>query len=174
MYNEANPVREKSNDDYVLPRPLKRGDHVLIFDINKKGILASDPDENGFVFVQSGIMKTKVNISKLRLMEPERTAPQTQSKKISTKNVKSKLERKVQMELDIRGKNSDDGIYELGMFLDNAVLSGVGLVTVIHGKGTGILRSAVHKYLKGHPSVKSFRLGVYGEGEDGVTIVELK
>ena len=78
------------------------------------------------------------------------------------------------MDIDIRGKNVDEGIHEVGMFIDNAVLSSLGMITIIHGKGTGILRSGIHKYLKTHPSVKSFRLGVYGEGEDGVTIVELK
>ena len=171
MYVEANPVRE-NNNVYQLPRPLKRGDSVLIFDIDKKGILASEPDNNGFVFVQAGIMKTKVNISKLRLIDAEKVT--YQSKKVSTRNVKSKIDRKIQLELDIRGHNVDEGLHELGMFIDNAVLSGVGLVTVIHGKGTGILRNAVHGYLKSHPSVKNYRIGVYGEGEDGVTIVELK
>ena len=171
MYVEANPVRE-NNNVYQLPRPLKRGDSVLIFDIDKKGILASEPDNNGFVFVQAGIMKTKVNISKLRLIDAEKVT--YQSKKVSTRNIKSKIDRKIQLELDIRGHNVDEGLHELGMFIDNAVLSGVGLVTVIHGKGTGILRNAVHGYLKSHPSVKNYRIGVYGEGEDGVTIVELK
>ena len=117
-------------------------------------------------------MKTKVNISKLRLIDAEKVT--YQSKKVSTRNIKSKIDRKIQLELDIRGHNVDEGLHELGMFIDNAVLSGVGLVTVIHGKGTGILRNAVHGYLKSHPSVKNYRIGVYGEGEDGVTIVELK
>ena len=78
------------------------------------------------------------------------------------------------MELVIRGCACDDGIYQLDSFLDSAVMSNISTVTIIHGKGTGLLRKAVHKRLKEHPSVKSFRLGVYGEGEDGVTIVELK
>ena len=78
------------------------------------------------------------------------------------------------MELDIRGMAADEGVYEMESFIDSAVMSNVGVVTIIHGKGTGILRSAVHKRLKELKSVKSFRLGVYGEGESGVTIVELK
>ena len=78
------------------------------------------------------------------------------------------------LELDIRGCSSDEGIHQLESFIDNAVMSNIGTVTIIHGKGTGVLRSAIQKRLKEMPSVKSFRYGVYGEGEDGVTIVELK
>lgn len=165
-------MRKREQKEYKLPRPLKRGDHVLIFDIDKKGILASDPDSNGNVFVQAGIMKTKVNISKLRLIEAEKLS--YQNKKLSSKGVRGKLERSTAMELDIRGHAVDEGIHELDSFLDNAVLTGAGIVTVIHGKGTGVLRQGIHRHLKTHPSVKTFRLGLYGEGEDGVTIIELK
>ena len=124
------------------------------------------------VFVQSGIMKTKISVKKLRLIEPEKVT--YKNKKISTKGVRGKMERSSSMELDIRGYAVVDGVHELDMFIDNAVLSGAGIITVIHGKGTGILRQGIHKRLKSHPSVKSFRLGLFGEGEDGVTIVELK
>ncbi len=172
MFDEANPVMKREYKEYKLPRPLKRGDHVLIFDIDKKGILASDPDSNGNVFVQAGIMKTKVNISKLRLIEAEKVS--YQNKKISRKDVRGKLERSTSMELDIRGHAVDEGIHEVDMFIDNAVLTGAGMITIIHGKGTGILRQGIQKHLKTHPSVKSFRAGLYGEGEDGVTIIELK
>lgn len=172
MYDTANPVQNKEHKEYKLPRPLKRGDHVLIFDIDKKGILASDPDSNGNVFVQAGIMKTKVNINKLRLLEPEKIT--MQNKKISTKNVRGKMQRTPSLELDIRGCAVDEGIHELDMFIDNAVLTGAGIITVIHGKGTGVLRQGIQNHLKKHPSVKSFRSGVFGEGEDGVTVIELK
>lgn len=172
MYDTANPVQNKEHKEYKLPRPLKRGDHVLIFDIDKKGILASDPDSNGNVFVQAGIMKTKVNVNKLRLLEPEKIT--MQNKKISTKNVRGKMQRTPSLELDIRGCAVDEGIHELDMFIDNAVLTGAGIITVIHGKGTGVLRQGIQNHLKKHPSVKSFRSGVFGEGEDGVTVIELK
>lgn len=172
MYDTANPVQNKEHKEYKLPRPLKRGDHVLIFDIDKKGILASDPDSNGNVFVQAGIMKTKVNVNKLRLLEPEKVT--MQNKKISTKNVRGKMQRTPSLELDIRGCAVDEGIHELDMFIDNAVLTGAGIITVIHGKGTGVLRQGIQNHLKKHPSVKSFRSGVFGEGEDGVTVIELK
>ncbi len=172
MYDTANPVQNKEHKEYKLPRPLKRGDHVLIFDIDKKGILASDPDSNGNVFVQAGIMKTKVNVNKLRLLEPEKVT--MQNKKVSTKNVRGKMQRTPSLELDIRGCAVDEGIHELDMFIDNAVLTGAGIITVIHGKGTGVLRQGIQNHLKNHPSVKSFRSGVFGEGEDGVTVIELK
>lgn len=173
MYKQANPVIKKEND-YKLPRPLKRGDTVYITDIDKNGIVAGEVDGSGNVFVQTGIMKTKINISKLRLVEQQKSSNTTKNKGISKKGVQSKVTRKVELELDIRGKAADEGVFELQRFIDGAVMSGVGLITVIHGKGTGILRNAVHAELRRNSSVKSFRLGVYGEGEDGVTIVELK
>lgn len=117
-------------------------------------------------------MKTKVNVGKLRLLEPEKVT--VQSKKISTKDVRGKMQRSSSMELDIRGCAVDEGVHELDMFIDNAVLTGVKVLTIIHGKGTGILRKGIQQHLKGHPSVRDFRSGVFGEGEDGVTIVELK
>ena len=78
------------------------------------------------------------------------------------------------MELDIRGKSADEGVYEMEAFIDSAVLSGLNMVTIIHGKGTGVLRAAIQQRLKSMKNVKSFRSGLYGEGENGVTIVELK
>lgn len=173
MYNEANPVHKKSNDTYKLPRPLKRGDHVLIVDIDKKGILAGDPDSSGNVFVQYGVMKTKVAVNRLRLVE-EQPKSQPKPKGVSKQGVTSKIERRSSLELDIRGHAVDEGVHELDAFIDNAVLCNAGIVTIIHGKGTGVLRNGIRAHLKRHPSVKSFRPGVFGEGEDGVTVVELK
>lgn len=172
MYDTANPLEEKSDDGYRLPRKLKKGDTVLVKDIDKKGSLCSDPDENGNVYVQIGIMKTKVSVLQLKLVEEQKVT--YKSKPVSTRNIKSKMERKGSMELDIRGKSADEGVYEMEAFIDSAILSGLSMVTVIHGKGTGILRAAIHQRLKTMKQVKSFRSGLYGEGENGVTIVELK
>lgn len=172
MFDTANPITYAETKEYVPPRPFKRGDNVVIVGVNKKGILAGDPDSSGMVYVQSGIMKTKISIKKLRLVEPEKVT--YQNKKVSTKDVRGKMERSSSLELDIRGSAVDEGIHEVDMFLDNAVLAGAGIVTIIHGKGTGTLRQGIHRHLKSHPSVKSFRLGRFGEGEDGVTVVELK
>ena len=174
MYDKANPVEKRDlNKDYVLPRKLKRGDTVYVVDLDKKGIISGEPDGSEFVFVQMGVMKTKMKVSRLRLVEAEKVTYGNKSvRKIG--KVGGKIERRGTMELDIRGCACDDGIYQLDSFLDSSVMSNISTVTIIHGKGTGLLRKAVHKRLKEHPSVKSFRLGVYGEGEDGVTIVELK
>lgn len=179
LYLEANPVSESMNDNYVLPRPLKKGDSVLIVDTNRKGILVSPPDSKGMCFVQVGVMKTKIDASKLRLIEKTNTMtankqPKKPKSYVSTAGVENRMTRKVRTELDIRGYAVDDGLYALDDFLDSAVMSGISMVTIIHGKGTGVLKNAVRNHLKHHPHVKSSRKGVYGEGEDGVTVVELK
>lgn len=174
MYDMANPVDNRDpNADYVLPRKLRRGDTVYVVDLQRKGIVSGEPDGSDFVFVQMGVMKTKMNISRLRLEEPEKVEFRNKSvKKVGRVGVKA--ERRGKMELDIRGCACDDGVYQLDSFIDRAVMSNISTVTIIHGKGTGLLRSAVHQRLKSHPSVKTFRLGLFGEGEDGVTIAELK
>ncbi|MBR6983728.1 MAG: endonuclease MutS2 [Ruminococcus sp.] len=177
MYDTANPVQgQDPNEGYVLPRKLRRGDTVYVVDLQRKGIISGDPDGSDFVFVQMGVMKTKMNISRLRLEEPQKVTYGNKSVKRNNKmnKVGVKAERRGKMELDIRGCACDDGVYQLDSFIDQAVMSNISMITIIHGKGTGLLRKAVHQRLKNHPSVKSFRLGVFGEGEDGVTIAELK
>ncbi len=177
MYDTANPVdKHDPNADYVLPRKLKRGDTVYVVDLQRKGIISGDPDGSDFVFVQMGVMKTKMNISRLRLEETPKVTVGGKSAKPNRRmnKVGVKAERRGKMELDIRGSACDDGIYQLDAFIDQAVMSNISTITIIHGKGTGLLRQAVHKRLKSHPSVKTFRLGLFGEGEDGVTIAELK
>lgn len=170
LYDMANPVTERKNTDYVLPRPLKKGDVVLIFDIDKKGTVLQEPDASGNVLVQAGIIKTRVPISNLRLLKEK--AVQFQGK--TTRNVRSNAERKVTTEVDLRGETVEEALMDLDMFIDNAVMSGIHQINIIHGKGTGALRKAVQQRLKNHPSVRTYRLGVYGEGESGVTIAELK
>ena len=177
MYDAANPVEKRDpNEGYVLPRKLKRGDTVYVVDLQRKGIISGEPDGSDFVYVQMGVMKTKMNISRLRLEEPEKVTyggkPVKNGRKMNKIGVKA--ERRGKMELDIRGCACDDGVYQLDQFIDQAVMSNISMITIIHGKGTGLLRQAVHRRLKNHPSVKSYRLGVYGEGEDGVTVAELK
>lgn len=169
----ADPV-EKTSSKYKLPRPLKIGDNVLIADIDKNAVVLSLPDKSGSCFVQAGIIKTKVSVDNLRLLESEKNVITESFKERSVKGVESRALRKVSTELDIRGMASDEGIIELDNFIDGALLSGVETITVIHGKGTGVLKNAVRTHLKTHRSVKSFRRGMYGEGEDGVTVITLK
>ena len=175
MYDAANPVEGSDpNEGYVLPRKLRRGDTVYIVDLQRKGIVSGDPDGSDSVFVQMGVMKTKMNISRLRLEEPEKVTYKKQPVRKNTGRVGVKAERRGKMELDIRGCACDEGVYQLDAFIDQAVMSNISTIYVIHGKGTGLLRNAIRARLKNHPSVKNFRPGVYGEGEDGVTVAELK
>jgi len=176
MENIADPVEERKNTGYVLPRPLKAGDNVLLVDIDKKAVVITPPDNNGQVYVQAGIIKTRVDVSTLKLIE-DKTSNTGDKRKIapkSTYGVESRATRAFSTELDIRGHAVDEGLMELDNFLDSAVMSGIEVVTVIHGKGTGALKNAVRQHLKTHRGVKEFRRGVYGEGEDGVTVVTLK
>ena len=167
----ADPVAERKQEDYTLPRPLKEGDNVLIYDIDKKGVVLAPADSSGRVLVQAGIIKTKVPVQNLRLLRE--TAPAV-LKRSGVRTVRSKATAPVQTQVDLRGMTVIDALITLDQFIDAALLSGVNLITIIHGKGTGALRSAVHQHLKAHPSIRTFRLGVYGEGETGVTIAELK
>lgn len=171
LYDLANPVSErKNNKDYVLPRPLKIGDTVLIFDIDKQGTVLTLPDSSGNVMVQAGIIKTRVSLSNLRLLDKK----PVQFTGKTSRTVRSKAERTVKTEIDLRGMTVEEALLDLDLFIDNAVLTGVNVINIIHGKGTGALRAAVQQHLKKHKSIRTFRLGVYGEGESGVTIAELK
>ncbi len=178
MYDTANPVSQHSlNERYVLPRPLKKGDTVLIVDIDKEGTVMQDPDKSGTVLVQAGIIKTKAKIENLRLIEKKKVqfnGSNVRKQRGSVSRSVNVSGRRAPTECDLRGMTTDEAIFVLDAFLDNCVLTHVNQATIIHGRGTGALRMAVQKHLKEVKCVKSFRLGVYGEGEDGVTIVELK
>lgn len=171
----ADPVTKKNTVGIVHNRPLRRGDTVRLIEMNRDGTLLSAPDGQGYITVQAGILKTKVHQSEVRLID-------TKDKRITVNNtgyarrggVDSKAARQIKTELDLRGMAADEAILEVDRFIDGCVLSGVETVRIIHGKGTGVLRAAIQRHLKGHRNVKSFRLGVYGEGESGVTVAELK
>ena len=171
----ADPVNQKQQEHYVLPRPLKVGDTVLIFDIDKKGTVLELPEGNSdTVLVQAGIIKTRVPVSNLRLVQGE--AEKTKRRPGSgTRRVSGKPQAApVVTELDLRGQTADEAIMNVDRCIDSALLSGITLITFIHGKGTGVLRKAVQDHLKHHPNIRSYRLGTFGEGEAGVTIAELK
>ena len=167
----ADPVRERPKDHYVLPRPLRAGDTVLIVDIDKKGVVLEPPGNSGQVYVQAGVIKTRVAVENLRLIDEKPPAPPPAR---SRRGVESRALRTADAEIDLRGKMVDEALLELDRFLDSALLGGLETVTIIHGKGTGALRAAVQQHLRTHRSVAEFRRGVYGEGEDGVTIARLK
>lgn len=175
--NAIDPVRERRADGYVLPRPLQAGDTVLLVDIDKKATVLAPVDSSGNVEVQAGIIRTRVPLSNLRLVKDKGSAAgigRAGAGRSRTHGLESRASRAVKTEIDLRGQTTEEALLEVDRFLDDAVMAGLEQVTVIHGKGTGALRAAVQQHLKGHPSVKSFRLGTYGEGETGVTVVELK
>ena len=175
MEDAIDPVTRRRQEGYTLPRPLRTGDEVLIVDIDKKGIVLREPDAGGQVEVQAGIIKTRVPLLNLRLLDGNgKPAPKQQPKRSGERTTPSRINRSAEIEIDLRGMMTEEGILEADRFIDNAVLMGLERVTLIHGKGTGALRAAIHQHLRTHPSVKSYRLGAYGEGEAGVTIVELK
>ena len=168
----SDPVREKrADEDYVLPRPLQVGDNVLIYDIDKAATVLELPKTGDQVLVQAGIIKTRVPMKNLRLTDKK----QKEKKPGGHRNVtKTAPDSTVRNELDVRGMNLEEALMEVDAFIDHALLRNLNMLTIIHGKGTGVLRSGIQQHLKRHKAVKSFRLGVYGEGESGVTIVELK
>lgn len=175
MQDDANPVVQRHIDSYVLPRPLKAGDTVMLADTRKEGVLMTVPNMSGTCYVQVGMMKIKTNQKNLRLVEnKKKQQPQKPVGGSVKKQVTSNMNRRGGMELDIRGMMSDEGVLEVERFIDGAQLSGISTVVIIHGKGTGALRAAVQQSLKTNPAVKSYRQGAYGEGEAGVTVVELK
>ena len=173
MENKADPVERKKDENYKLPRNLKKGDSVLIADIDKKAVVIEEP-KNGEALVQAGVIKTRVSIKNLRLIEENAGSKNKPQKGSLKRNVKSNADVKAVTDIDLRGLTAQEAVMELDMALDSAVLSGIHQVTIIHGKGTGVLRTEVHKYLKRCKYVKTYRLGVFGEGESGVTIAELK
>lgn len=160
--------------------PLERvtlGQEVLIAELDKLGVVTALPDRDGMVEVRAGILKTKVPLSGLCAAQPQPKAPQ---KKYQPRRAPSggtspdKVTRTAGMEINLIGMTVEEALHEADKFIDNAVMSGLTTVYLIHGKGTGALRKGIHEHLRHHKSVRSFRLGVYGEGEAGVTVAELK
>lgn len=160
--------RSKSNANI---NTLKPGASVLIIDLNDKGTVVSINKRDETAVVQMGIMKTVSKISNLVVLEDE---TRKNIEKFIPKHTGDKEIRAVKTEIDLRGMNLEEAIDEVDNFLDRSVMCGLTSVTLIHGKGTGVLRSGIQTMLKKHPHVKSFRSGRFGEGENGVTVVELR
>lgn len=177
IHDAANPITERENISYTLPRPLKPGDTVLIVDIDKEGTVLQAPDKSGNVLVQAGIIRSRVKIGNLRLLDKKKVQFNGTNVRTGKGSVKKSINvsgRSASMECDLRGMTVDEALLTLDSFIDNAILTHVHQITIIHGKGTGTLRAAVQAHLKQHKAIRTFRLGVYGEGEAGVTVAELK
>ena len=161
----------------TVPTSLKPGDTVLLVNLNAKATVLTAPDAKGECTVQAGALKLKANMADMRTARPDKPEkpkgrqPAKGNGGGTTINVGP---RAVQTECDVRGMNLEEAIAEVDAFLDSALINKLGQVYIIHGKGTGILRNGIQQHLKRYGAVKSFRLGKYGEGEDGVTVVTLK
>ena len=150
---------------------MKKGDNVLIFDIDKKGIILDIDETAQNALVQAGIVKMRVEFSNLRLLKEDTVKKPIRK---STRTVKTDVSRTASTEVDVRGQTAMEAIMSVDNAIDSAILMNLNTLTIIHGKGTGVLRKEIQAHLKKHPSIRSYRLGTYGEGDAGVTIAELK
>ena len=157
----------------LTAKDISLGDAVKVLSMNLKGTVSSRPDNKGFLFVQMGIIRSKVHISDLELIdEAEITTPTMQ--RTGAGKIRMSKAAHVSTEINLLGKTVDEAVAELDKYLDDAYIAHLKSVRIVHGKGTGALRKGVHNYLKRQKHVESFRLGEFGEGDAGVTIVEFK
>lgn len=164
-----NELADNWDYDYKLPRNPVPGDRIVIKGIGEGEVLEF---KNNNVFVKSGLLKTRVKLSDIMILDkPKKKPVKTQHNVYRTS---SRADADVKTEIDMRGETVDEALSELGLFIDRCVLNNIEEIRIIHGKGTGALRGAVTDYLKTHPNVSEYRLGRYGEGENGVTIAKLK
>ena len=166
--SKPKPARE-----FVPLKEVQIGQEVLIADLNQLATVTARPDRNGMVEVRAGIMKTKVPLSGLCVPDKMDKRPAREPRRSSTR-VQLDKSRKASMEINLLGYTVDEALAEVDKFLDSGMLRGQQTLYIIHGNGTGALRTAIQKHLRTHKAVKSFRPGRYGEGENGVTVVELK
>ncbi len=161
-------LAENWDYDYKLPRMPKEGDAVIIRGIGEGEVIEVKDDK---VLVKSGLLKTRVKLSDIMLSEKKKKEIK---KTRSVYRTSSRADDDVRSELDLRGMNTEEALSSLGIFIDKCVLNGIGEIRIIHGKGLGVLKKAVSEELRNHPNIAEYRLGRYGEGEDGVTIAKLK
>lgn len=170
MEDLINPAELAQNwdYDYKLPREPVAGDRVII-----KGIGEGEVVEVGSkLLVKSGLIKTRVKLSDIMIMDKPKEEPKPVRHNVY--RTSSRADADVKTEIDLRGETVDEALGELGLFIDRCVINSIEEIRIIHGKGTGALRSAVTDYLRTHPNIAEYRLGKYGEGETGVTIAKLK
>ncbi len=172
----TNPIVSQVDPDepYELPRQLQVGDEVLVVDMGKTATVTALADKKGEIEVTAGIIKLRTPLSNLRLQE-KKQAPQKASRAMPKKTESEfHVAGGQRNECDLRGMNVEEGILELERHIDRCMRQGLDELTVIHGKGTGVLRKGIQDFLRKNKYVKSYRLGTYGEGESGVTVVTLK
>ena len=165
-------AKPKPVKEFVPLKEVQIGQEVIIADLGQTATVTARPDRNGMVEVRAGIMKTKVPLSNLRA--PDKMEKRKPAEPRRSTRVQLDKSRKTSMELNLLGYTVDEALNEVDKFLDSGMLRGQSTLYIIHGNGTGALRTAIQKHLRTHKAVKSFRLGRYGEGESGVTVVELK
>ncbi len=171
MEEEADPVVTHDSGEKLDGVP-GIGDEVFVRSLGKNAAILKIDADSARAYVSSGALRLWIGFDELGKANPRK---KEKVKKMRTlTGLASRAERSVPGEIDIRGMASDEAIIELDKYIDNAVLSGITDIRIIHGKGTGVLRKAVQSHLKGHKSIKSFRIGVFGEGENGVTIAQVK
>lgn len=174
---EGVDIRDAALDeDYRLPRPLKIGDKVYLVAIGKEGVVTALADKKGLISVTAGILKTKVEEKGLRLIEGDvkyRRRDET-TPKVGEGRVKKTIVSTFRTEIDVRGMIGDDAWFVVDKYIDDAILANMSTVRIIHGKGTGALRAALWKYFKTDKRIRSYRHAEYGEGDAGVTILEIK
>ena len=156
------------------PSDFKLGESVKVLSMNLTGSVVSLPDTKGNLDVQMGILRSKVNISDLEIIDEKPNYLQKTAKRTGKGKIKMNKSLTVATEINLLGKTVDEAVAELDKYLDDASLAHLSSVRIVHGKGTGALRQGIHKYLKRQKHVKSFRLGAFGEGDAGVTIAELR
>lgn len=172
MNEESFKAESRKRKKHEPPKALSVGDRVYIISFDQHGTVMTVPDANKEVYVQMGAMKIKVPMKELYVdEEAKKEKPKEKNSGFKMKTGKSQY---VSPEIDCRGQLVDEALGNIDKYIDDAYLAGLKQVTIIHGKGTGALRSAVQTYLARNPHVKSYRYGLYGEGEMGVTVAELK
>jgi len=171
--DEGLPKKKDKPAKKLSPKNLKVGDTVFVSSLGIKGTVSTLPNAKGDLYVQMGILRSLVNIKDLEPAEEEENRPAISS---STQSGKIRMSKSASIspELNLIGKTVDEALFELDKYLDDAYLAHLPQVTIIHGRGTGALRNAIHSYLKRSKYVKDFRIGGYNEGNTGATIVELK
>ena len=170
----ASALKPQKQKKAYKPADFKLGESVKVLSMNLTGTIVSRPDSRGNVTVQMGILRSQVNISDLEIIEEPSPYTPKKLNRSSKGRIGMSKSLSVSPEINLLGRTVDEAVAELDKYLDDALLSHLNTVRVVHGKGTGALRKGIHEYLRRQKHVKSYHLAEFGEGDAGVTIVELK